>query len=215
MHRSLSFALIVLGACAGGGGMQLVSQAKYQTVPAAERAKIDSSRAAELQTAQADESRATAELASARQAAQASRAIRAPAPTQQDRVALARVDRARTTWLSAGVTWRARRLEAAQLHVVALECARELERAEAIDTHTSDDADDAYDTSAFRTQHGHAEEAWYVAQAKAADARKALDQASAALGDAKDAYASLVKDELESAQLAAVADAPPEPHLMW
>jgi hypothetical protein len=204
---------LFVAACGGATGMQLVSQARYQAVPAGKRARIETSRAADLAAAQSDRTRATAELAAARQAAQAPGAIRAPAPTAKDKTALAQVDRARATWLAAGVTWRERRLEAAQLHVVAIECARELERAEAIDGQTSDD--EYYDTRAFRDQHGHAEEAWYVAVARAADARKALDRAQSGLTDAKDAYATIVKDELESEQLAAVADAPPTPHPMW
>ena len=214
-RRSLPFVLIALVAGCGAEGMQMVSQAKYQNVPASQRASIEGSRAADLKGAQADETRAVADLAAARKAAEVPGAIHAAAPTAKDKAALTQVDRARAAWLAAGVTWRERRLEAAQLHVMAIECARELERAEAIDSHTSDDADAAYDTGPFRAQHGRAEEAWYVAQAKAAVARQALDRAQSALTAAKDVYATVVRDELESEQLAAVADEPPTPHPMW
>jgi hypothetical protein len=209
----LAVIALAVAACGGAGGMQMVSQARYQKVPASERATIEASRADELKTAQAVEARASTDLAAARQQAASPQAIRAQAPSAKDKAALAKVDRARQAWLAAGVTWRARRLEAAQLHVVALECARELERAEAIDAHTSDD--ETYDTRGFRDQHGHAQEAWYVAEAKAVDARKLFDKAAEALSDAKGEYAAVVRDELETDQLAAVADAPMTPHPMW
>jgi hypothetical protein len=212
--RAYLLLLAFVTAC-GGGAMQMktVSAQRWQKVPASERGTIDKSRADELAKATADEQRASADLAKARLAIQATPAIHAKPATDAGKDALSKVDAARVAWLQAGVTWRVRRLEAAQLHVVALECARELERAEAIDARTHDD--DFYDTSDFRAQHGHAQEAWFVAEARATDARKAYDHAMASMGDAKDAYATAARDELETAQVDAASEAPPKAHLLW
>jgi hypothetical protein len=205
----LSLIAIVVMGCGGASQMQRVADARWQAVPASERSEVDDARGRELARAQDDVKRAATQLEDARRAGAATTpAMAAPADAAHAQ-ALAQVGRARRAWLDAGLAWRARRLEAARDHVVAIECQRELERAERVYARMHDD--DAFDTGDFRSQHGRAQERWMVAEARAAEARADLDRDSLALMSAKDAYGQLARD----AQQAAFADRRAAPLVGW
>jgi hypothetical protein len=201
----------VMAAACGSHQMQTVADARWRTVPAAERAAIEKQHGEELTRAKADVDKAQAQLAEARHAAATKAAANRTGATSASATrALARVEAAKAAWLEATIAWRERRLDAAQAHVTAVECQRELDRAQAVYGHTRDD--DPFDPEAYRGQHARAQETWFVAEAKAVDARSEVDQRSGAMTEAKDAYAQLVHDELEAAQEAAMAERPPPKH---
>ena len=206
MLRLSGLALVVAAGCAGPR-MQTVAQAKWQTVPASERAQIDQMHADELAAARKEEQLAATQVVTARQAQAAPTPARKPETEPADldahelatwradararSAALAQVDHQRAAWLAANVAWHEKRLVAASARVHVVECQIELARAEAVDRHVGDD--DTYDTSGYRGQVGHAQEDWYRAEEAVAMARKALDDDAGSLASAKDIYAALVR----------------------
>lgn len=185
----VGLSLIVAVGCAGPG-VQTVSQARWQTVPATERDGIDRPHADDLAKAQTDVAAAEKELAAARQPA-APKTSRATDPAYAG--AFATVERERSTWQRANVAWREQRLAAARAHVTVITCDRELARAEAIDFRAGDD--DGLDTTPYHAQLNNARDAWFRAQDQVARTRRTLDQAGESLANAKEAYAALVRAE--------------------
>jgi hypothetical protein len=181
---------LVFGAAVGcaGPGVQTVSQARWQKVPAAERTQIDQSHAEDLAAAQAEVATAEKELDAARTPQPAKAHPSDPAFAG----AFAKVESARAAWQRANVAWREQRLAAARAHVDVIVCDRELARAEAIDYRAGDD--DGMDTTPYHAQLGKARDAWFRAQDRAAQARKGLDAAGESLAAAKEQYATLVRD---------------------
>jgi hypothetical protein len=200
---------VALAAC-GGARLQSVSGARWRAVPAGERASIDRSHQARLAAATTAEQRAEAALAAARLA------TRDPAPGRQPEVAppaafagdadavrgwreqerarrgaLDQIDRRRAAWLQARTAWRARRLDEARIAVTMVRCEHQLARAHAVDDHTT--WDDDWDVTPYRGQLATVQVAWYRSGDRVAAARRALATAGAALADAKEAYARVVR----------------------
>ncbi len=189
-------------------GLQIVPQSDWNKVPAAERAAADKTSDTQIAAAQLELQMATRSLARASVAPTAAKAGVPPAkpvtpaaapppdPFVRDfeagrRDALARIDLAKRAWQQADLTWRERQVDSATAHVEMVRCDREDQRAARIDRYML--GGDQYDTATYRGQLASAQEAWYAASRRAADARSALMRAGAELMSKKEAYAQLMR----------------------
>jgi hypothetical protein len=189
----------------------VVPESDWQTVPAAQRARIDHQYETDLAAARAELAAATAGL---------------KAPTLQDPGALPRpeaqaqilgtdaqgdewkaamrdyeratvdartqVEAARTTWQRADLTWRQRRYDAAVTRIDVLINQRELIRAQTIDHALL--GTDQYESAPLRGQFSRAQQRWYTASVAARQARAAVERASADLASRKEVYAQLMRN---------------------
>jgi hypothetical protein len=196
----LAFVVVVVGGCATSG-LQTISEAQWNTVPAAERAAADRVLDTELQAAQGELRDATRALSRASQAAPARGAARAAVTSDDDplirayeanrRDALARIDVAKHDWQQAELRWLQRRVNSATAHLEVVRCDREDQRARRIDQHML--GQDRFDTAPFHGQLAAAQEAWYAATRRTAEARALLVTAGAELASKKEAYAQLTR----------------------
>ncbi len=210
MTHRLLVGLLLLTACGASQQRHTVPDARWQQVPAAERAPVDAKARADLALAQQQQEFARTQLDAAREQAAASALMPgedlAPAGADAETLAtwraahdartaaLADVNRARAAWLDANVAWYERRLDAATAQIDVVQCELQLSRAEAVVRH-SDDFDDA----AYNHQLSQSQAVWYQAEAAIDTARASLDAAAKELAAAKQAYGAAI-----------LADAPAE-----
>ena len=191
-------AMVAVAGCATGG-IEMVPDSDWQTVPVAERAMLDNANATELAKAQADLriSIALAERARTAVAAQPPRhKLDASGDAAHERAdALARVDSAAAARARAELVWRERRIEVAREQVALLATQRELDRAHAVDRNmTGDD----YPVALYRGQLAQAQVRWYAATERADAAHADLERAMADVSSAKEAFAQLVRGDADA-----------------
>jgi hypothetical protein len=226
--------LLLVGAVGCATSHVLVPDNEWQTVPEAERARLDREHAAEIAKADAERTAARVALTKARAAAAPKPMQAAPATAAtgdewasamaqyeaSKRTAIASVNEATAAWQRARIAFYERRVELVDANAAVLDSAYEVTRAKAVDRHRL--GFDTYDSADFRGQLASAQERWYVAETRATAAREALASATAKLAAAKDAYASLVRSgpnaptsEDRSMQLASWKDQPLRARTSW
>jgi hypothetical protein len=228
----LSLLPFVLAGCAAEA--LVVPEADWAGVPTAQRTSVDRKSDADLTAARAEIAAASRSLdelqrAQPRLAAQAAAAPTPAAPPpaagdpwasaihDRDRArasGLARIDAAHTAWLRADLTWRQRRLAAANERVAVVTSQRELSRGQTIDHNLL--GTETYETAPLRGQFSQAQRRWYAANVAALKARSDLEHASAEIASAKEAYAQFMRTIPGSAAVAAAElvtgdDWPPPP----
>jgi hypothetical protein len=198
---------VIAAAGCGASGMQTVSKARWQKVPPAQRGPIDEHHNEALVQATKEHEAATAAVAKAK------RAIAEVTPTPRGDVSLnkaaADVDRTKKAWLQASLAWNQRRLELADSHLEVVRCERELARAEAVYEHTP--SNEEFDVTGFRGQLARAQEAWYAAKPKPAEARQEVERRQTELAAAKAEYARIVALVPDPPVVATDEDAAPTP----
>jgi hypothetical protein len=184
--RLTIFVTFVLAAAGcGSSGMQTVGKARWQKVPAAQRGPIDEHHSAALVQANAERAAAAKAVAEARRAIAESTPHADPSLKQ----AAAEVDRTKAAWLRANLAWQQSRLDLADRHLLVVRCERELARAEAVYEHTP--GDEEFDVTGFRGQLAQAQEDWYAAKPRPAEARAEVDRRHSELAAAKAEYARI------------------------
>ncbi len=129
--------------------------------------------------------------------ANAAPANAAPAKT----AARGRIDAATLThFRQAELTWRLRRVDAAKVRLGVVTAEQELDRAKAIDRHLV--VGETYVVATYRGQVARAQQDWYAAQDRVTVARADEQRASIGLASAKDAFARLLRAEVETNPLA-------------
>jgi hypothetical protein len=209
MTQHLRLSLLLLVGCAAQ--IQTVPAADWNTVPAAQREKLDREYQADVAAAQTELRVTTAAVIEARHTLAAARAAaRKPGPAaalpdtlkdewsmavreheRSKRDAVIEVDTANIAWLTANLAWRQLRLDTATARIALLGYERELARAKAIDHFML--GTETYDSAVYRGQLAHAQERWYDASTHATAARDALAQASVRLTASKETYAKLMR----------------------
>lgn len=180
--------LLVIGGCATTELIH-VPQSDWRLVPEKQRVEIDHQIDAELVTARAELHAAEVGLAAAKK-------LPPPAhhPVTGDperAAAAAQIDAMQAAWAKAYLAWNQQRVAAATARIAVISFERELVRAKAVDH--SLPVGDTYDTAAYRGQLAEAQGSWYAAESGANQARAALENASAHIASAKEAYAQLMK----------------------
>jgi hypothetical protein len=230
---SLGLRLSLLPLLIAGCASQLVTvpASDWQTVPAPQRETVDRQHAADLAAARTELTAATASLAAAQRSqpppVAASRTATAPrtpvtakpaaggddsakALQAQEKARIdvaAQIESAKAAWQRADLTWRQRRVDAANARFAVLDCQRELVRAQTIEHNLP--GTDTYDIAPLRGQFSQAQQRWYGAANKARQARAAFEQASANLSAAKEAYAQVMRGGPRPAPPPSLAAAPP------
>jgi len=240
LRRPLLLLLLVAG-CASQ--LLVVPDSDWKTVPPVQRAALDRKHDAEVATARVELAAASAglaELQHPRQARQAGQARPSAGPEtapaspefatpdpddaewiaavrryeQASAAARARIETARAASQRADLTWRQLRLDAATARLDLLVCARELDRAKAIDHNLP--GTDTYESAPLRGQFSRAQQRWYAISGRAQQARLAFERAMAAVTSAKEDYALLMRGGPMQAFAPAqpsqtAADEPPPP----
>jgi hypothetical protein len=212
---SLGLRLSLLPLLIAGCASQLVTvpESDWQTVPAPQREAVDRQLAADVTAANTELTAAKAGLAAMQRSQPAPAAAPRTAPRtpvaakraaggdewantlhaqEQARIdAAAQVESAKAAWQRADLAWRQRRVDAAKARFAVLECERELVHAQTIEHNLP--GTDTYDIAPLRGQFSQAQQRWYGVANKARQARAALEQASASLSTAKEAYAQVMR----------------------
>src|SRR3954471_4683396 len=209
MSPGLRLSLLALWITGCAPQMLVVPDSDWQTVPPAQRAKVEHQQDAELAAARAELTAATAGLAELkRQPPPPAAPPRATPSTgdpddlewiaavhrfdQASSLAFTQVEAARTTWQSADRAWRQLRYDAAEAQVEMVITGRELAKAKAIDHNLL--GTDTYESAPLRGQFSVAQRRWYKAADAARQARSALERAASALTTAKESYAQLMRN---------------------
>jgi len=191
-------AMVAVAGCATGG-IEMVPESDWQTVPVAERTMLDNANATEVAKAQA-ELRVAAALAERARSAVTARPARhkldAVGDDARERAdALARVDAAAAARARAELVWRERRIDVAREQLALLDTQRELDRAHAVDRYL---VGDDYPVALYRGQLAQAQVRWYAATERADAAHADLERAMADVSSAKEAFAQLVRGDAEA-----------------
>ena len=208
--------LLVLLTIAGCATERLmVPEDDWQTVPVAQRTKLDRQHEADLTAARTELAAATTGLAAAQHVQPAAVAAppaprgKPPAPppgagddwaaVMNDHehargAAFSRVEAARAEWLRTDLAWSQLRLDTARARLDMVVCEREVMRARTIDRNLMEG--ESYDSAPLRGQFSQAQRQWYALDQRARVARAAFDRAGATLASAKEAYAQVMRNGL-------------------